>query len=200
MVWIESWAKGHYHETVELLKPCDWVWKGHDINGLSENIDGYKIPSYSSGTFVWSPPPAAAKFALEQIRQARQKRQESFHIVVCRKVMTKHWMKHTWKAADLHFELPAGHCGWDADMFESLTVALFFPYSSRKPWELKHTQLLVDLEGKMREVLKEGSSSGGDLLSELCGKTSRLNEMPFRELCKVLSSRRSLEVPYEQSH
>ena len=59
MKWIEKWAKGHYHETVELLRPDDWVWKGHDIRGLTKNIDGYSIPTYSSGTFVWSPPPAA---------------------------------------------------------------------------------------------------------------------------------------------
>ena len=103
--------------------------------------------------------------------------------------MTKQWMKHTWKAADLRFELPAGHLGWDADMFEPLSVALFFPYSSRKPWELKRTQLLVDLERKMRQMLKEGSGTGRDLLSKLCSKTSRLDQMPFRKLCKVLSGR-----------
>jgi hypothetical protein len=189
MKWINSWAKGHYHSNVELLSPNDWVWRGHDIKGLRKNLDDYVMPSYMAGTFVWSPPPAAAKFALEQIRQARQKRQDSFHIFVCRKVMTKQWMKHTWKAADLRFELPAGHTSWEENMFEPLTVALFFSYSSRKPWELKHTKLLVDLEGDLRQVLKDGSGSGRDILSKLCGITCKLEQLSFRELCQVLSGR-----------
>jgi hypothetical protein len=189
MEWINSWVKGHYHSDVELLQPNDWVWRGHDINGLRKNLDGYVMPSYETGTFVWSPPPAAAKFALEQIRQARQKRQDSFHIFVCRKVMTKQWIKHTWKAADLRFELPAGHMGWDENMFEPLTVALFFPYSSRKPWELKHTQLLVDLERNLCEMLKKGSGSGRDLLSKFCRSVGGLEELSFCQLCKLLSGR-----------
>ena len=98
-------------------------------------------------------------------------------------------MKHTWKAADFRFELPAGHMGWEEIMFEPLTVALFFPYSSRKPWELKHTKLLVDLERDLRKMLKEGSGSGRDILSKLCGITCKLEQLPFRELCKVLSGR-----------
>ena len=99
--WISEWTTQKGYKTSEFLEPSDWFKKGHDIRGYRENIDGRVIPSYSKGTLIWSPPPAAARYALEELRQARHKRQNSIHIFVVPKLMVTEWNPLLYKAADL---------------------------------------------------------------------------------------------------
>ena len=33
---IESWSCGHFHNKTEFLSHEDWVWRGHDIDGLEK--------------------------------------------------------------------------------------------------------------------------------------------------------------------
>jgi hypothetical protein len=44
------------------------------------------------GTFVWAPPPAAAAVALEELRKARIKRQDSMHILVVPRLLMPEWL------------------------------------------------------------------------------------------------------------
>ena len=190
--WIKSWSEGSFHEETEFLTHQDWVWRGQDISGMRKNIDGIPMPSYSSGTMVWDPPPAAALFAIENLRQSRHKRQKSFHILVVPKLLTGEWRKNVLKSADLILEIPAGHRAWPSEMYESLTLALFFPYLSRKPWELRRTKFMVEMERTVQGVLKESDSAGGSLLSQLCLSTKSLESMPLRDLYRVLSCQRKV--------
>eukprot|EP00978_Attheya_sp_CCMP212_P042109 scaffold251331_cov29-Attheya_sp.AAC.1 len=73
--WLESWIPGD----VEFLDPTGWFVRGHDIIGGATNDIGFYIPQTKSGNYVWTPPPAAEEVALEQLRQARIKRQTSLH-------------------------------------------------------------------------------------------------------------------------
>jgi hypothetical protein len=82
--WIGSWAG----EDVTHLQPEDWFERAHDASGWKMGPDNFKTPRIKRGCYLWTPPPAAADVALEQLRQARHKRQDSFHIFVCPKLMT----------------------------------------------------------------------------------------------------------------
>jgi hypothetical protein len=66
---------------------------------------------------------------------------------------------------------------WTKDMHEPLTVAIFFPYLHRKPWELRKSPLLVDLERKLPKVFKDCESTRWNLLSELFDLAKELHKM-----------------------
>ena len=152
------------------------------------------MPCYSSCTMLWDPPPAAALFAVECLRQSRRKRQKSFHILVVPKLLTGEWRKTVLKSADFIVDIPAGHEGWPKAMHESLTLALFFPYLSRRPWELRRAKFMVEIERKVQEVFKDGQSSGRSLLSQLCYTTNSLEGMSIRDMHRVLSCKRMVVV------
>jgi len=109
--------------------------------------------------------------------------------------MTPEWRRNLIKAADLLFEVPVVHPAWPAAVHEPLTVAVVFPYLSRRPWELRKTGLLVKLGGKLRGVLKEDPDAGRDLLSELCFLTRQMDTMSVRDLCKLLRRHGRHKVP-----
>ena len=78
--WISSWAgAGREENSVEFLEPVDWFVRGHDISGYSHNYDGRTIPTYRKGIFISTPPPAAARIALEELRQAKAILLTHFH-------------------------------------------------------------------------------------------------------------------------
>jgi hypothetical protein len=84
-------------------------------------------PKLKSGCYLWEPPPAAAKFAVEELWKARLKRQVSTHIFVCPRLMTPSWRKQLSRVADDMFEIPAGSiAAWKADSHEPLLVFLTF--------------------------------------------------------------------------
>jgi hypothetical protein len=51
--------------------------------------EGWFTEGHGFGTYVWTPPPAAAEVVVEQLGHARQKRPESMQIVVVPPVMTR---------------------------------------------------------------------------------------------------------------
>ena len=93
---------------MELLTPEGWFERGHDFFGSRRNCDGVWIPAYKTGTYIWAPPPGAARHAIEELRQARQKRQQSVHLFVCPRLLYDEWRRHMYKSADLIVFLPAG--------------------------------------------------------------------------------------------
>jgi len=69
--WVKSWASEDGKRSVEVLSPEGWFTRGHDHYGSGrKNIDGYWMPEYKAGTFIWEPPPGVARFVIEQLRQA----------------------------------------------------------------------------------------------------------------------------------
>ena len=195
LTWVQSWCCQFSKNKLEVLTPTDWFERGHDILGSRTNVDGMWMPRYKPGTMLWVPPPAAGRFVMSEIRQARQKRQDSFHIVIIPRLMTPEWKKHMWKSADVLFDIPAGVSFWKKEMHEPLTLALYFPYLHRSPWELKGSKLMVDMGRKLHGLFKTDESLGFDLLSELCIQARGLDSLPFHLLRKVLSGRRNDKVP-----
>eukprot|EP00956_Cyclotella_meneghiniana_P030672 scaffold78001_cov41-Cyclotella_meneghiniana.AAC.3 len=79
--WIQSWC---LNSTIQPLTPDDWFETGHGItDGGNNNKRGIWIPTHEppGNTHLWTPPPAAADAALEQLLQARHKRTDTSHII-----------------------------------------------------------------------------------------------------------------------
>ncbi len=73
-------------------------------------------------------PPAAADVALEELRKAHIKRQDSTHFFVCARLLTPEWVKQLWKTTDVLFQIPPGTPGWPTAMYEPLTIGFIFPF------------------------------------------------------------------------
>ena len=106
--WIRSWIEPclKNEEQLEFLTPEDWFHRGHDFSGGSKNGDGVWIPSYRKGLYVWTPAPAAAAVAVEQLREARNKRTDSLHIVIIPRLFTSLWRRQLMRSADIFCEFP----------------------------------------------------------------------------------------------
>jgi hypothetical protein len=66
--WIKVWSGSNSI----VLYLMGWFEKGHDIVGWNKGIDGFERPIISSKkTYIWSPPPFAAKFTLAEMRKSQ---------------------------------------------------------------------------------------------------------------------------------
>jgi hypothetical protein len=131
--WISYWEGG---SSVEFLTPEDWFKRGHNLLGGEYDQKGFWRHHVVPGTFVWAPPPAAAEVALQQMRKARIKCQDSLRIFACSRLMTPRWLKQLYKASDIILEVPAGCPFWPETMFEPLTIGIFLPFLCSKPWQI----------------------------------------------------------------
>ena len=143
-------------------------------------------PTIRSGTFVWSPPPAAADVCLEELRKARMKRKNSLHIVCVQRLMTPLWMKQLNKAADCFFVVPARHPFWDSDKYEPLIVAVLFPYIPHRPFQLKSTPKMFYMGRTLCKVFKEDHMDGGDLLCKFLLEIRGLQTLSQELVWKML--------------
>jgi hypothetical protein len=181
--WIRSWIG----EEAELLTPEGWFERGHDVVGGRINAEGMWMPELQQGVFVWAPPPAAADAAIEELRKARHKRQNSTHIVVVPRLMTPLWRKHLHKAADLVLEIPAG-CGaaWAKEMFEPCLMGVCLPFLPHRPWQFKGTPRLLALERELRRLWEDGDTAVAAGLRQFIDKSRKLPSMPPDVVRRVL--------------
>ena len=186
--WIRSWAECK-KEKLYILNKEEWFIRGHDIVGYTPPNSSHIVePIYQKGNFLWAPPPALAEVACEEIRRARNKRQLSTHIFVCPRLLTPQWRKHLHRAADILFEIPPSCDYWPVGNFEPLTLAIFFPFISHKPWQLRRTGALIELERHLSQMWKEGFITQGSVLRKLWVQTRKLDHMPKHLVSKMLQS------------
>ena len=96
--WVEALVDQTTYSKPEFLNPSDWFVRGHGIVGFRENLDGVTMPSYAKGTFIWSPPPAAARLVIEELRQVRHKRQASLYFFIVPRLMSPEWRSQLFKS------------------------------------------------------------------------------------------------------
>ena len=173
--WLDKWTESQ----LEVLTPEGWFTRGHDLveETSDVNVEGLWMPVYSAGKYLWSPAPAAAAAAVEELRKARHQRVESTHVFVVPRLMTPLWRKHLFKAADIVLILPPGHEAWPEDMLEPLTIAFCFPYLSHSPWQFKRSKVLLELGRSLHEVWNSDSGTEGSLLRQLWELPTRLANM-----------------------
>jgi hypothetical protein len=97
------------------------------------------------------------------------------------------------KLSDFHFEIGAGSSVWTKARHEPLLIFVCLPLSRHRPWKLRGTLLLEELDRKMRELHKTNSRFRGRLLRKLFLQTRKLEGMPDRMVRRVLQ--RSGEQP-----
>ena len=197
--WIESWAREDKRSSWQVLCPEDWFDRGHDLWEGSTNSDGMWIPTYKKGNFIWSPPPTLAETALEQLRQARHKRQSSTHIFVCPRLMEPYWSRHLTRSADFVFVIPAGSSFWENDMHEPLIVGVYLPFLSFSPWQWKGEPALLGLDRELRKVWKEDQRAGGRLLRKFWSEQKRVSNLSPKLASTVLSSKFGFSLSHRKT-
>ena len=91
MVWLADWT-GTEVAALDVCAPVDWPHRGH--------MPGLK---------VWSLPPAAALYALEELAMARLKRiEEVTAIVLVPMLMSPTWLRRFIRSVDVYFVVKAG--------------------------------------------------------------------------------------------
>jgi hypothetical protein len=110
---------------------------------------------------VWTPPPAIADAALEQLCNARHTRPTTFLVIAIPNIMTYLWRKTLRKLANVMLLVPLGNNVWPSSMHKSLTITIVAPLLDRVPWSLRSTKLTGDLQGaRLRKFWDQATSLG----------------------------------------
>jgi hypothetical protein len=184
-MWIRSWAGSD----LEVLSPRDWFSRGQGIAGYSISKENVCLPSYKAGTFLWAPAPAVASVAIEELRRARHKRENSVHLFACPRLMTNRWRKLVLKEADFVFEVPVGTAGvWETDMHEPLLIAVCLPFLEHSPWKIGGTPRILALGRQLRGVWKDPAGDPRIVLRKLLNIPRRLSGVSSELVRRVLHS------------
>ena len=194
--WIRAWTG---RPKLMPLSPEGWFEEGHGIVGGSLDHNKVWMPTYGKGggLFLWSPPPAIADVALEEMLKARHKRSDTFHVVVVPRIMSPRWRRLFRKACDFLFVVSPGSDYWPFDMFEPLWVGILLPFVKHRPWCLKRAPVLLEFGRKLRGMLETGEGDERNILRQLTLLPGRVDSLPFHLACGVLHMPRAgnLEVP-----
>jgi hypothetical protein len=189
---LKSWLTTifGFKDPLEFLSEDGWFHRGHDFErGGLKNLDGVWMPQFRAGTFVWTPSPAGGQVAVEQLRRARVKRQNSTHIVVVPRLFTSIWRKQLYKVADLLIELPFIDGIWEKDeQHEPLTLAFVFPFLSFSPWQLKRSTSFLGMGRFLRQMWEQETLSTGFVLCQFFQWARDLASMPEGVVWKMLRS------------
>ena len=178
------------------LDYADWFLRAHDIVGGSKNEDGVWIPEYKSGTYIWTPPPAGAQLAVEQLRRARLKRENSTHVVVLPRLMTMEWKRQLFRVSDLFIELPFDDYWTKEEHLEPLTLAVVFPFLNFRPWQLKRSQTFLGMGNVLRQVWKKDQSSPWIVLRKFFEQSRKLETLPEGVVRQMLQSPPKFGFPH----
>ncbi len=165
LIWVRDWVG---QPSLTPLTPEEWYDKGHGHQGGRYTSRGlWLLTETHQEWLLWTPPPAAAGAALEELLILRHKCTHINNIVVIPRLYTTTWRKKLFKVSDLVFEVPPGRrTFWPAHEHEPLIIGLTLRFSSSPPWQLRQSQPVLDLarelqglwtheEGAERSVLRE---------------------------------------------
>jgi hypothetical protein len=192
--WIASWLG----TGAEFLSPEDWYERGHDVSGGSYDSKGFWRSTFKPGKFVWSPPPAAANVALEELRKARIKRQHSIHVFVCPRLLKPLWFRQLYKVSDVVFDVPPGVCCWSSHMYEPMVIGIVFPFLSRAPWQVRSTPKMLSVERQLRKVWEVSDVAPRNLLRKLLLDHERIQSLPSDVVRRMLYYEPRGAVPHER--
>ena len=183
--WVRTWTG---RPSLKPLSPEGWFDEGHGIVGGSLDHNNVWMPSYGKGgrMFLWTPPPAIADVALEELLKARHKRSDTFHVLLVPRIMTPRWRRLFIKACDFLFVISPGCFYWPSDMFEPLWVGILLPFIKHRPWCLKRAPLLLEIGRELRGVLQTSEGDAGHILRQLTLLPRRVDALPFNLACGVL--------------
>jgi hypothetical protein len=149
--WTTDWAADAQGMAPSVLAPNDWC-QAHP----------------HQGTYIWTPPPAAAATALEFLNESVHKRPFSTHILLVPRIMTAWWFKIANKASDLVVNIKPGVGDWwNAAQLEPLTLCIVLPLSREKPWKHRRTKRVLQVERRLQEMWQNREERSRTVLREL---------------------------------
>jgi hypothetical protein len=128
----------------------------------------------------------AVAVAIEELRKARIKCQDSLHIVIIPRLLTPEWLRQLYKVLNFVFFVPPSTSFWPGTMLEPLVVGLIFPFARSAPWQLRGTPKMLSMGRPMLHVFDEEELAGGDLLRKLVLECRRLPTIPSDMVWKML--------------
>ncbi len=138
--WVQSWCP---EPAITPLSPIGWYTTGHGLSSHGVQGEGgtfHPVPA-TAQWFLWTPPPATARAALEELLISHIKWPHLNHIYICPRLLTSQWrcLLHKW--ADFIFEIPAGFRPfWPLSMHEPLVCGLTLRLLFIPPFALGTTQ------------------------------------------------------------
>ena len=183
--WIRTWTLS---PLLVPLTPEGWFEEGHGITGGEMDSRRVWIPRHCTKgrIYLWSPAPAIADAALEELLKSRHKRTDLTHIVVIPRLMPPRWPQLFNKVCDFTFVVSPGAAFWPFHMYEPLWVGIVLPFIHCRPWSLKRAPLLVEIGRDMCRVLEESEWDAGDHLRRLLLLPKRIAPLSQRVACGVL--------------
>lgn len=174
--WIQSWCPDN---SIHPLTPAGWFTTGHGFEGFSRDPAGLTIPKPTSANwFLWTPPPAAGRAALEELATSRHKRPHLNHIFVCPRLFTSEWRRALYKFADAVVVIPAGaRSFWPAAVHEPLVIGLTLRFAACPPWILRNHPSILDLVRNVQTLWADVSADERPVLRKLCCTPAALEAM-----------------------
>jgi len=165
--WVNTWLPSN---TLYWLTPEQWFHEGHGLGPEIQDADGVWMPSEAPpGWYIWSPPPALADIALEELDVSRHKRLHLNHVILLPRLMTYAWRKRLSKLCNLVFELPPGaRLCWPGSEHEPLIVGLTLCFSPLRPWQAKLHPRFLELGWQLQGLWDSEEGDERSLLCKLC--------------------------------
>ena len=114
------------------------------------------------------------------------KRKQSTHMILIPRLMTPLRLKQINKASDCIFQIPASHPFWPNSKYESLVVALLFPYLKFRPYQLKGTPKMFQMGRLLSKMFKEDHVDSWNILFKFSLDIRKLQSMQERMVWKLL--------------
>jgi hypothetical protein len=148
--------------------------------------------------YVWCPPPAAADVALEQLCKCHLKRPGGVaSLFIVPHILTSIWRKKCFRAGTFSFTIPYATEVWKKGQHEPLICIVFLPLSCHRPWSLRGTKLVGDIERSLRGVQSFNTARTVSLLRKFLEQTRALESMLVSMLRHLLRADEARQVSCE---
>ncbi len=174
--WVRVWTGQH---DLTPLTTEEWFDRGHGYVTGKHDRRGLWLPRESGETWLlWSPPPAVADVAIDELMLSRHKRTHINHVFIAPRLCTNTWRKKLYKVCDLVFEVPAGSRPfWPPSEHEPLLIGLTLRFIACSPWQLRQTGTILELGRLLRSVWKAPAGSEWTILRQLSSLPETLESM-----------------------
>jgi hypothetical protein len=152
------------------------------------------------GNMLWSPAPAAAEAASEQMARTIHKYPNTCHLFVCPRLITARWRRRVGKLGGFKFEIGAGSNVWGQAWHEPLLIYVCLPLSTHRPWKLRGTKFLDSLDRQMRELHHTNCERRGRLLHKVLVQARGLDVLPEGMVRGMLQRAKHKLLPGEEGH
>jgi hypothetical protein len=110
--------------------------------------------------------------------RAIHKHPKSCHIFVVPRLMTSRWRRRVGKLADMHLTLAPGFLHWKTQRHEPLLIYFCLPLSVHRPWKLRGSRLVAQVERQLRQVPETSEGRIRYLLCKFLIQARKLDTMP----------------------